>query len=170
MTAALAELTQHDGLRVGIPTGGALLIMGYKEPPADMPKAKTMIRWFVPGAQGAYHSYVRDDLRHVRNLFPVAFQGLGWSEVEDIAGNTVLVPAGTANGGYQEIEDGVYQISLTIPTGPVAFQIRSSFEEVRKLAGLDTPPPPRPKAVKAAKTDAPAKAPTPRRKAASGDS
>lgn len=146
----LAELTQDDGRRIGVPAGGALVIIGHKEPPPENPKAKCTIRWFTPGAQGAYHSYVRDDLRHVRNLFPVAYQGLGWSEVEDSVGNTVLIPEGTANGGFQETGDDLFKITLTIPTGPVSFVIKAKYEDVRKLAGLEGPAPRRPTEVKPA--------------------
>lgn len=130
----LAQLTQHDGKRLGIPAGTAVMIVGFRTPPEDMPKAKSMLRW-VSG-QGAVHSFLREELKQLRNLMPVAHQGLGWQELEDEEGNVVLIPQGSATGGYIEKEDGVFHITLDIVTGPVTLPIRIEFNELAKLAGF----------------------------------
>jgi hypothetical protein len=136
----LAELTRHDGRRIGIPKTSALLIVGIAAPGDDMPKAKTMIRWSTDLA-GAQHAFVRDELRQVRNLIPAAYSGLHWTEVQAANGDVVLIPEGSAQGGYEETGDDEFTITLNIPTGPVSFPIKATFDQVRTLAGLGAPDP-----------------------------
>ncbi len=137
---SLAELTQDDGRRIGIPKGAAILIISQKEPDPERPKSKAMIRWCVNEAAGPQHSFVRDDLRQVRNLFPKAYAGLGWVEVESPEGDTVLIPEGTATGGYREVDDDLFELTLNVPTGPVTIRVKASFEQVRELVGLKAEP------------------------------
>lgn len=136
----IAKLTLHDGRRTGVPGNGALIIMSCEaKPPADKPKAKTLIRYTYTGEQG-HIAWVRDTFKQVLTLLTTSACG-PWAHVTTVEGNDLVIPNGTGVG-YEELEDGKgFKVTLGIPTGPVELELAGTLREIEKLMRPEPPTP-----------------------------
>lgn len=155
--SSVVQLMLHNGKRVGIPPGSALLIFNMeKAPDPQAPQAKTLVRYTIDG-QTARHALVRDSYKHCLSSFPLAIGGQPWAHLTDAKGNDQVIIHKSAAAYEEAEEDGVFNVVFAVPTGPIELAIQADIDEVEGL--LRAAPPTPPAAPEAAAQPAPVKKP-----------
>lgn len=142
-----AELTTHDGRKVGISTSGALIIAAYKPNPedeGDMKKAKAVIRYAGAGGQ-VKACYVRDAFKHMLSLFPLTAGGRAWAHATDKDGQDVSFPHGSI-GDYEQLDKGgeIFRVTLDLFNPPVVLDLKTTSEEIAAWTETEDPEVPAP--------------------------
>lgn len=124
-----AELTTHDGRKVGIPRDAALLIMASKGV-EDHPKAKALIRFSI--GFGQYHSvFVRDAYKHLLGLFPTARGGAPWAHATSKEGLDLVFPQNTISYWEELADKGGTRVILMVEDQQVVLDLKDSVSQVR---------------------------------------
>lgn len=160
-----AELTLHNGRRVGIPAGSGILVVSLEHDPAPVnEKAKTLVRYSIDG-QTPKHAEVRDTFKQVLSKFPLSLGGQAWAHLTNKVGDDVAIIHKTA-AGYEETEDGVFRVIFAVPTGPIELDLKAAIEDVQDLLRPDPPAAPAPAPEAREPTEAPPAPPAPKKAAA----
>lgn len=141
---SVAQFTQPDGRRVGIPALGGLIIMDVEkateESVAGKPsQAKTLLRYTVGDTWRAL--FVKDAFKHVLSSMPLSAQG-PWAHCTDHEGLDFALPRNCITA-FEEIEDGIFSVTAMLICGPTTLRLKASLDDLVEHIGLvpDQPDP-----------------------------
>lgn len=133
----VAQFTTANGMHVGIPTLGAIIVLDtVVSPLEDQPEdARTLVRFLVAGGPGARLVWLKDPFKHVLSKLPVSVVG-PWAHMTDTAGNGLVFPQGSVCA-YEQTQDDQIVVTLDVPTGPIDVVLRATLDDLVECGALD---------------------------------